>query len=145
MYVQIYLHALPFADEQLHNNAPHRKCIREKTTACVSMSVFLESAVALSRTVLRTTPIHATKPKTIHRRNQHVAVITLLSFSGRLAIANLSSTGILSHSGCIEAIWSTMTMIDRVYAKRSPIETVHGLNTSDFSVFGFSVSTLNMV
>ena len=29
------------ADEQLHNNAPHRKWLREKTTACVSLLVFL--------------------------------------------------------------------------------------------------------
>ena len=25
------------ADEQVHNNAPHRKCLRKKTTACVSL------------------------------------------------------------------------------------------------------------
>ena len=28
------------ADEQLHNNAPDRKCLRKKTTACVSRLVF---------------------------------------------------------------------------------------------------------
>ena len=28
------------ADGQLHNKAPHRKCLREKTTACVSLFVF---------------------------------------------------------------------------------------------------------
>ena len=28
------------ADEQLHNKAPHRKCLRKKTTACVSLFVF---------------------------------------------------------------------------------------------------------
>ena len=28
------------ADEQLHNNAPGRKCLREKATACVSLFVF---------------------------------------------------------------------------------------------------------
>ena len=28
------------ADEQFHNNAPHKKCLREKTTACVSLFVF---------------------------------------------------------------------------------------------------------
>ena len=28
------------ADQQLHNNAPHRKGLREKTTACVSLFVF---------------------------------------------------------------------------------------------------------
>ena len=28
------------ADEQLHNNAPHRKCLRKKTSACVSLVVF---------------------------------------------------------------------------------------------------------
>ena len=27
------------ADEQLHNNAPHRKCLQKKTTACVSLLV----------------------------------------------------------------------------------------------------------
>ena len=29
------------ADEQLHNNASHRKFLRKKTTACVSLFVFL--------------------------------------------------------------------------------------------------------
>ena len=29
-----------FADEQLYNNAPHRKCLRKKTTACVILLVF---------------------------------------------------------------------------------------------------------
>ena len=28
------------ADEQLHNNAPHRKCLRKKMTACVSLFVY---------------------------------------------------------------------------------------------------------
>ena len=28
------------ADEQFHNNAPQRKCLRETTTACVSLVVF---------------------------------------------------------------------------------------------------------
>ena len=27
------------ADEKLHNNAPDRKCLRKKTTACVSLFV----------------------------------------------------------------------------------------------------------
>ena len=27
-------------DEQLHNNAPHKECLRKKTTACVSPFVF---------------------------------------------------------------------------------------------------------
>ena len=44
----------------------------ETTTACVSLLFFLESGVVLSRTVL-TTPI-----------------VTYLSFSERIAIANLS-------------------------------------------------------
>ena len=26
--------------KQFYNNAPHRKCLREKTTACVSLIVF---------------------------------------------------------------------------------------------------------
>ena len=29
-----------FANEQKHNNAPHRKCLRKKTTACVRVFVF---------------------------------------------------------------------------------------------------------
>ena len=45
------------ADERLHNNAPHRKCLQEMTTACVGLVFSLESGVALSRKVLRTTPI----------------------------------------------------------------------------------------
>ena len=38
------------ADKQLHNNAPHRKCLRKKTTVCVSLFVFFTVRRVRSRT-----------------------------------------------------------------------------------------------
>ena len=77
------------ADEQLHNNAPHRKCLRKKTTACVSLFVFF--------TVRRGTFPYSieddsnTTPTT-HYTNTGVklTIVTHLSFSERIAVANLS-------------------------------------------------------
>ena len=78
-----------FADEQLHNNAPHRKCLRKKTTACVSLFVFF--------TVRRGTFPYSVEDDsnttpTTHYTNTCVklTIVTHLSFSERIAIANLS-------------------------------------------------------
>ena len=76
------------ANEQLHNNAPHRKRLRKKTSACVSLFVFY--------TVRRGTFPYSieddsnTTPTT-HYTNTCVklTIVTHLSFSERIAIANL--------------------------------------------------------
>ena len=59
------------ADEQLNNNAPHRKCLRDKTTACVSLLVFFR--------IRRGTFPYSTeddgqykKPNTYHSLHQHM-------------------------------------------------------------------------
>ena len=39
-------------DEKLHNNAPHRKCLRKRRLPASACLFSLESSVALSRTVL---------------------------------------------------------------------------------------------
>ena len=44
-------------DEKLHNNAPHRKYLRKRRLPASACLFSLESGVALSRTVLRTTPV----------------------------------------------------------------------------------------
>ena len=79
------------ADEQLHDNAPHRKCLRKKTTACVNLLVFLRIT-------------HGTFPYSVgddasttsQRPTTHYAItcvklmiVTHLSFSERIAIPNL--------------------------------------------------------
>ena len=77
------------ADEQFYNNAPHRKCLRKKTTACVSLFVFL--------TVRRGTFPYSieddsnTTPTT-HYINTCVklTIVAHLPFSERIAIATLS-------------------------------------------------------
>ena len=77
------------ADEQLHNNAPHKKCLRKKTTACISLFVFF--------TVRRGTFPYSVEDDsnttpTTHYTNTCVklTIVTHLSFSERIAIANLS-------------------------------------------------------
>ena len=80
------------ADEQLHNNAPHRKCLRKKTIACASLFVFF--------TIRRGTFPYSTEDDTnatsqtptTHYTNTCVklTIVTHLSFSERIAIANLS-------------------------------------------------------
>ena len=81
------------ADEQLHNNAPHRKCLRKKTTACVSLFVFFF-------TIRRGTFPYSSEDDgsttsqtpTTHYTNTRVklTIVIHLSFSERLVIANLS-------------------------------------------------------
>ena len=74
-------------DEQFHNNAPHKKCLREKTTACISLFVFFRIRCA-------TFPYSGgddanTKTSTIHDTNTRVklTIVTILSISERLAIS----------------------------------------------------------
>ena len=45
------------ADGQLHNNAPNRKCLRKKTTACVSLFDLFTVKRGTFPIVLRTTAI----------------------------------------------------------------------------------------
>ena len=80
------------ADEQLHNNAPHRKCLREETTACVSLFVFFRirrgtfpySVEGDASSISQTSNTHYTNTCA------KLTIVTHLSFSERIAIANLS-------------------------------------------------------
>ena len=80
------------ADEQLHNNAPHRKCLRKKTTACISLLVFFiirrgtfpYSVEDDASTINQIPTTHYTNPCV------KVTIVTDLSFSERIAISNLS-------------------------------------------------------
>ena len=75
------------AGEQLHNNAPHRKCLRKKTTACVTLFVFF--------TVRRGTFPYSTEDDSNITQATHytnttcvkLTIVTHLSFSERIAIA----------------------------------------------------------
>ena len=77
------------ADEQLHNNAPHRKCLRKKTTACVSLFFFFTSRRG---TFSYSTEDDSNTTPTTHYTNTFVklTIVTHLSFSERIAMANLS-------------------------------------------------------
>ena len=80
------------ADEQLHNNAPHRKCLPKKMTACVSLFVF--------HTIRRGTfpySIEDGANTTSHTQATHypntcvkLIIVKHLYFSERIAIANPS-------------------------------------------------------
>ena len=76
-------------DEQLHNNAPHRKCLRKKTTTCVSLFVFF---TARRGTFPYSIEDDSNTTPTTHYTNTCVklTIVTHLSFSERIAIANLS-------------------------------------------------------
>ena len=86
-----------FADEQLHDNVPHRKYLRTKTTVCVDLLVFVRIK-------------HSTFPYSVgdgasttsQRPTTHytitcvkLTILTHLSFSESIAIANLSFVEIL--------------------------------------------------
>ena len=79
------------ADDQFNNTTTRRtENVFEKRRLRASACLFsLESGVALSRTVLRTTPVQT---PTTHYTNTCVklTIVTHLSFSERIAIANLS-------------------------------------------------------
>ena len=80
------------ADEQLHNNAPHRTCFRKKTTACVSLFVFFTVRRGPFPYSIEDDSNTTTQTPTTHYTNTCVklTIVTHLSFSERIAIANLS-------------------------------------------------------
>ena len=80
------------ADEQLHNNAPHRKCLGKKTTACVSLFVFLTNRCGTFLYIIENDASSTSQTPTTHYTNTCVklTIVTELSFSERIAIANLS-------------------------------------------------------
>ena len=88
------------ADEQLHNNAPHRKCLRKKTTACVSLFVFFTIRRGTFQYSIEDT---TSQTPTTHYTNTCVklTIVTHLFFSERIAIANPSYIIIPSNTICI--------------------------------------------
>ena len=81
-----------FADKQLHNNAPHRKCLRKKTTACVSLLVLFRIRRGTFPYSVEDDASTISQTPTTHYTNNCVklTIVTHLSFSERIAIANLS-------------------------------------------------------
>ena len=79
------------ADEQLHNDAPQRKCLKKKTTACVSLFVFCTTRRG---TFPYSIEDDSNTTLTTHYTNTCVklTIVTHLSFSERIAIANLFSS-----------------------------------------------------
>ena len=72
------------ADEQLHNNAPHRKCLRKKTTACVSL--FILFTVRRGAFPYSIEDDFNTTPTTRYTNTcVKLTIVTDLSFSERLA------------------------------------------------------------
>ena len=82
------------ADEQLHNNAPHKNCLRKKTTACVSLLVFFRITRGTFPYSVGDDASTTSLPPTTHYTNTCVklTIVTHLpvSFSEGIAIANLS-------------------------------------------------------
>ena len=79
------------ADEQLHNNAPHRKCLLKKTTACVSLFVFFTIRHGTFPYIIEDDASTTSQTPTTYYTNTCVklTIVTHLSFSERIAIANL--------------------------------------------------------
>ena len=79
------------ADEQFHNNAPHRKASEKKRLPASACLFSLESGVAFSRTVLGTTPVQQAyhQPHITPNTCVKLTIVTHLSFSERIAISNL--------------------------------------------------------
>ena len=82
------------SDEQVYNHAPHRKCLRKKTTACVSLFVLLTiRRDTFPYSIIEDGASTTSQTSTTHYTNTCVklTIVThLLSFSKRIAIANLS-------------------------------------------------------
>ena len=81
-------------DKKLHNNAPHRKCLREITTACVRLLVFFRIRRGTFPYGVEDDASTISQTPTTHYTSTCVklTIVTHLSFSERIAIANLSST-----------------------------------------------------
>ena len=84
------------ADEQLHNNAPHRKRLKKTTTACVSLLVFFRIRRGTFPYSVEDEASTISQTPTTYYTNTCVklTIVTHLSFSERVAIANLSSTSL---------------------------------------------------
>ena len=80
------------ADEQLHNNAPHRNCLRKKHTACVTLFVFFTIRRGSFPYSIEEDASTTSQTPTTHYTNTCVklTIVAHLSFSERIAIANLS-------------------------------------------------------
>ena len=80
------------ADEQLHNKAPHRKCLRKKTTACVSLLVFFRIRRCTFPYSVEGDASTISQLPTTHYTNTCVklTIVTHLSCSERIAIASLT-------------------------------------------------------
>ena len=78
-------------DEQLHNE-PHRKCLRKKTNACVSLFVFFTIRRCTFPYSIEDDASTTSQTPTTYYTNNCVktTIVTHISFSERIAIANLS-------------------------------------------------------
>ena len=68
---------------QLHNNAPHRKCLRKKTTACVSLLVFFRTRRGTFPYSIEDDASTISQTPTTHYTNTCVkmTIVTHLSFN----------------------------------------------------------------
>ena len=80
------------ADEQLHNNPPHRNCLRKKNTACVTLFVFFTIRRGSFPYSIEEDANTTSQTPTTYYTNTCVklTIVTHLSFSERIAIDNLS-------------------------------------------------------
>ena len=78
------------ADKQLHNNAPHRKCLRKLTTACVSLFVFFTARRGTFPYSVEDDSSNTTPATHYTNTCVKLTIVTHLSYSERIAIANLS-------------------------------------------------------
>ena len=67
------------ADDQLHNNAPHRKCLRKKTTACVSLFVFFTIRRGTFPYSLEDDASSTSQAPTMHYTNTYYVKLTIVT------------------------------------------------------------------
>ena len=86
------------ADEQLHYNAPHRKCLQKKTTACVSLLDLLRIRRGIFPYSIGDDASTTSQTPITHYTNTCVKlkIVTHLSFSERIVIAGISYQDVLS-------------------------------------------------
>ena len=78
--------------KKLHNNAPHRKCLKKITTACVRLLVLFRISRGTFPYGVEDDASTISHTPTTHYTNTCVklTIVTHISFSERIAIANLS-------------------------------------------------------
>ena len=121
----IDLHALPMNNSITQHNAPHRKCLRKKTTACVRLLVFFRiwrgtfpysSVEDNASTISQIPTTHCTNNTCVK-----LTIVTHLSFSERIAIARYPCTDARPTKTCIAPVDASGFFIIIIFLRTSSV------------------------